>query len=629
VEDRTVTADKDQIGSRNGKAPNGWGMMGSEGHEISGRTIVTVMVGVMLGILLAALDQTIVGPALPKIIGDLNGFDQYAWVVTAYLLTSTISVPIFGKLSDIYGRKWFYVGGAVVFLIGSVLAGISRDITQLILFRGLQGLGAGIIFASAFAIVADLIPPRDRGKWQGVFGSVWGLASVIGPTLGGWLTDGPGWRWVFYVNVPVGLVAIAVLVFTFPAGTFHTTKHSVDWLGAVTLILGLSPLLLALSLGGTTNPLTVPFFGTINDLSWGSPTIIGLFVAAIVFLAAFVFIEARSKEAIIPLDLFKNSIFTMSVITVFLTGIGLFGAILFIPLFIQAIQGDSATSSGNAITPMTLAVVVASAISGQIVSRTGRYRWMGIIGMAIATVGMALLYTMDMNTPRLATVAYMVVLGLGMGVTFPLYTLIVQNAFPIQRVGVVTAAVQFFRSIGSTVGVAVLGSVVNSQFHDKLPEELQKQVAQLPPQVASRIPVDQLAGGLSHANPQALVSTEGIQRLHDLLVNQIHVPEQNVGQAVDLIKEAMKPALFTGISEAFLIGTILLGAGLITTAFIKEIALRKTNERGGPGGPGGPDGRVGFEARAEEAGREMAAEGLPGASNIPAEDEPELVGRDR
>src|SRR5438270_10786684 len=194
-------------------------MTGTEAHEISGRKIIMVMLGVMLGILLGALDQTVVGPALPKIIGDLNGFDQYAWVVTAYLLTSTISVPIFGKLSDIYGRKWFYVGGTVVFLLGSILSGVSQDITQLILFRGLQGLGAGIIFASAFAIVADVIPPRDRGKWQGVFGSVFGLASVIGPTIGGWLTDRAGWRWVFYVNVPVGLIAIAVLVFTFPAGT--------------------------------------------------------------------------------------------------------------------------------------------------------------------------------------------------------------------------------------------------------------------------------------------------------------------------------------------------------------------------------------------------------------------------
>src|SRR5438552_1306471 len=360
-----------------------------ETPEVGGRRLIVIMVSVLLGILLAALDQTVVGPALPRIIGDLNGFDHYAWVVTLYLLTSTISVPIFGKLSDMYGRKWFYIAGIAVFLIGSALSGLSSGVqpftlfgngfsgltvgmAELIIFRGIQGLGGGIMFAVSFAIIADLIPPRDRGKWQGAFGGVWGLASVIGPTVGGYLTDNLSWHWVFYVNVPIGLAALAVLIFAFPNDRRHAANRVIDWGGAITLTASLTPLLLALSLG--------------RDWGWGSPQTIGMFAAAAVFMAAFIVIEARAKEAIIPLDLFKNSIFVVSTITVFVTGLGLFGAVLYVPLFIQAVQGDTATSSGNALTPMMLALVVSSVLSGQIISRTGRYRIMGIIGMGFVTV---------------------------------------------------------------------------------------------------------------------------------------------------------------------------------------------------------------------------------------------------
>jgi hypothetical protein len=388
----------------------------------------------------------------------------------------------------------------------------------------------------------------------------------------------------------------------------------------------MTPLLVALSLGGTPNPVTVPFIGRVTDLSWGSPFIMGLFAAAALFLVAFIAVEARAKEAIIPLDLFKNRIFTVSAISVLLAGVGMFGAVLYIPLFIQAVQGDSATSSGNAITPMTMAIVISSIISGQIISRTGKYRIMGIAGTAIVTLGMFLLYTMNMETERLTTIFYMVIMGLGLGITFPLYTLVVQNAFPIQRVGVVTAAVQFFRSIGGTIGVAILGSVVNNQFHDRFPAEMAQQVNALPPEAAARVPVDQLVAGMSNMSTQGLVGSEGAARLSDQLVNQFHVPAQFAGQLVNLITEAMKPALFAGIQEAFLIGTVLFALATVTTAFLKELPLRKSN-RGGPGGwgdvPGGsgpdgrrPDGRV---------GKEMAAEGLPGASNIPADDEPILV----
>jgi EmrB/QacA subfamily drug resistance transporter len=571
------------------------------------------MLSVLLGILLAALDQTIVGPALPRIVGDLQGFDRYSWVVTIYLLTSTISVPIIGKLSDMYGRKWFYMAGIAIFVIGSILSGLSNDMNQLIAFRGLQGLGAGFITACAFAIIADLIPPADRGKWQGLFGAMFGLASVIGPTIGGYITDNYSWHWIFFVNVPVGIAALATLFFTFPNDIKRGVKKAIDWLGAGALVLSLVPLLVALSLGGS------------RDWDWGSARVIGLFVAAAVFLVAFLIIEARAAEPIIPLDLFKSGIFSVSVGVVFLTGVGLFGAVLYIPLFIQAIQGDTATASGNAVMPLTLAVVVSSVITGQLISRTGKYRLIGIIGMAVVTLGMGLLATMQMDTPRLMTVIFMIVMGAGLGVAFPLYTLVVQNAFPIARVGVVTAAVQFFRSIGSTVGVAILGTVVNNQFHSQFPGELQKAAAALPAATASHIPLAQLSAGLGDINPQALVSPEGLAALKAQLT-QLGTPQQALQTIVNLITTAMKPALFAGIQEAFVIGTVLLGLGLVLTIFLKEIPLRRSNRGPAPAASLAEGGVESFEYEAEEAGDELAASGLP-AMELTPEEEPDLVER--
>jgi EmrB/QacA subfamily drug resistance transporter len=607
------------------------------------------MGSVLLGLLLAALDQTVVGPAMPKIIGELKGFEYYTWVLTAYLLTSTIAVPIFGKLSDIYGRKWFYVGGIAVFLVGSMLAGVSADIGQLILYRAVQGIGAGVIFASAFTIVADLIPPANRGKWQGAFGAVFGLSSVIGPTIGGFLTDNLNWRWVFYVNLPVGLVAIVALVLTFPPLHQSHAKKTIDWLGALLLTAGLVPLLLALSLAGTRGALKIPFFADpIDGWEWTSPKILTMFAASAIFLALFMYVEAKAKEtAIIPLGLFKNRIYTVSVITVFFAGVGFFSAIVYIPLFIQAIQSGSATDSGNTVTPMTMAVILASVLSGQIVSRTGKYRIIGIAGMALAAGGTFLLYTMNIGTDRLVTIGYMIIIGLGMGVSFPLYTLVTQNAFSMKQVGAVTAGIQFFRSIGGTVGIAILGSLVNTHFHDNFPTEFTARLNDYKatlsaPQAQTLDPDTILHGdgksnpGIADLNPQLLVSDKGQKEMQDQFAlfavkfggATPEQAQQGAANLVGVVREAMKPALYGGIQWAFLIAAIMLTIGLIATSFLPEIPLRKTHDfaplaagEGAPAAHAPPTIGDG----AEEAGKEMAAGGMPGGTVLPAKDEPILA----
>ncbi|MDQ3929549.1 MAG: MFS transporter, partial [Chloroflexota bacterium] len=514
------------------------------------------------------------------------------------------------------------------------------DMAQLITFRGIQGLGAGIMMANAFAIIADLIPPAERGKWQGMFGAVFGLSSVIGPTIGGFLTDNLNWRWVFYVNVPVGAIALTSLILLFPDDRKrHHERRSIDWLGAGTLVAGLTPLLLALSLAGTATKVDLPGFGLITDWRWDSPGIIGLLALSVAFLAAFVFVQSRAKEPIIPLDLFKHNIFSVSVITVFLTGVGMFGAILYIPLFIQAIQGDTATNSGNSVTPMTLAIVLSSIVTGQIISRTGKYRVIGVVGMAMVTGGAILLYTMNMDTPRLVTIVYMVFMGLGLGIAFPLYTLVVQNAFPIQRVGVVTAAVTFFRSIGGTVGVAVLGSVVNNQFHSKFPAEFTTRYNEWRAGMTAALqnggggipsgsggpPAGGIPGpeafltGLSNLNPQILTSAEGMAQMKSQMVAQ-GVPGAIADQLMGVITSAMKPALFAGIQESFLIASIMLGLGLVATIFLKEIPLRRSNAARSMAAVA----EGGAEAVAEEAGKEMAASGMPGGTMVPRGDTPVL-----
>jgi EmrB/QacA subfamily drug resistance transporter len=542
--------------------------------EVHGRQLYVILGGVMLGLLLAALDQTVVGPAMFRIIRDLQGLEHYAWVTTAYLLTSTITVPIAGKLGDLFGRKWFYVGGMVIFIVASMLCGLAGGteefnimgvtipgltvgMAELIFFRALQGIGGGLLLANAFTIVGDVVAPADRGRWQGLFGAVFGIASVIGPTIGGFITDNIGWQWVFYVNVPVGLIAIPMVSLTFPnIIQARTGKRSIDWLGAITLICTVTPILLALSLGGG------------RDFPWNSAPILMMFGLGVVFLGLFLWREARAADPIIPLDLFKNRIFTLSIITVTLVGVGMFGAIINLPLFIQGVQGQSATDSGNAILPLMFGSIVFSIISGQIVSRTGKYRILAVIGQIIIAVGMFLLSTMTIDIPTWQTALYMVVMGIGLGIAQPLYTLIVQNAFPPQRLGVVTSATTFFRSIGGTIGVALFGTIVNNRFASEYQAQLPAQLKDSP----------QFGAFLSNISPQALISPETITAIQGQL-QSLQLTAEQVQQTIAAITAPIRPALGAATTEAFFIGAIVLGVSSVVIAFVPEIALRKRASR--------------------------------------------------
>ena len=414
------------------------------------RQIFVVFGGVMLGLFLAALDQTIVATALPKIVDDLQGGQHLSWVVTAYLLTSTVTVPLYGKLSDLFGRRPLFIFAISVFLVGSAMSGLAQNMTQLILFRGLQGLGAGGILPLALIVIGDLFSPRERGRYQGFTGAVFGLSSIVGPLLGGFLTDQVSWRWIFYVNIPIGAVALFVIVTTMHLP--HVRKeHRVDYLGATVLTAAVVSLLLVATWGGTT-------------YAWGSAQVLGLGTASLALFFVFVLVERRAAEPVLPLRLFRSPVFTVSNVASLVVGAVMFGTIIYIPLFVQKVIGASATNSGVVLIPLMLSVVFAVVASGQIVTRTGRYKVFPVVGSAVSLVGFWLLTRLTVDaTSGQATIA-MVVIGLGIGQMMQTYTLAVQNDARREEMGVATATTQFSRSIGGTFGVAAFGTILLQRF---------------------------------------------------------------------------------------------------------------------------------------------------------------------
>lgn len=430
------------------------------GTQLGHRQILLVYSGLMLGMLLAALDQTIVSTALPTIVGDLGGLDRLSWVVTAYLLASTISQPLYGKLGDLYGRKRLFQFAIVLFLVGSALCGVSQNMGELIGFRALQGLGAGGLMVGALAIIGDIVPPRERGRYQGYMGGVFAISSVVGPLIGGFFVDNLSWRWVFYVNLPVGAVALVVIAAVLQGST-ERRSHRIDVEGALALTVAAGALTLGLTWGGTQYP-------------WGSPEVIGLFVVGAFAVAAFAGIERRAAEAILPLRLFRNGIFDTCSAMSFLVGLAMFGAIVYLPLFLQVVHEVTPTQSGLKLLPLMGGVLTASILGGRAISKIGRYRAFPIAGTAVMSVGMWLLSRIGVTTSYLFLSVAMAVLGVGLGLVMPVLVLAVQNAVDRRDLGTATSASMFFRSIGGSFGVAIFGAIFANRLAYWLPRELPK-----------------------------------------------------------------------------------------------------------------------------------------------------------
>jgi EmrB/QacA subfamily drug resistance transporter len=508
------------------------------------------MIGVLLVMLLASLDQTIVDTAMPRIITDLNGFNLYTWVTTAYLLTSTVFVPIYGKLSDIFGRKSIFLIGVIIFLLGSVASGASQSMTQLIIFRAFQGIGAAALMPIAIAVIGDLFTPRERGKWQGITGGIFGLSSVLGPTVGGYLTDNASWRWIFYVNVPVGIIALLVLIFLMPSlRSQEPGKAIIDYLGAILLIAGTVPLLLGFTWAG-------------SQYAWLSVQSIALFGGAVVLIAVFIVYEAyrerNNAQPIVDPSMFKNSIFSVSVFITMITSMGMFASAIFLPLFSQGVLGMSATNSGLRLVPLMAGLILSSIISGQLVARFGKYKWIAFVGMIITIGGSGLLLRLGLHSTNIDLIIAMIVLGLGLGFSMALYTIIVQNALP-TKIGQATSGLTFFRSIGGTIAVAAMGSVMNSTYvpayHNALPAS-----------VKAVIPANVIG---VFDDPNVLLSPTVQQQFKSQLA--AYGP---AGQTLyTQLMQAVKVGLTTGIHNVFVFSIVLMFIGLIAVIFLKEIPM--------------------------------------------------------
>src|SRR6267143_2203314 len=488
---------------------------------------ILAAIGVGLALFLAALDQTIVGTALPRIVGELNGLEYFAWVATAYLVSSTTLTPIAGKLGDLFGRKPFLLAGMIGFVLASALCGQAQDMVELVIFRGIQGLFGGVLFASVFASLADLFPPETRARIQGVFGGIFGIASVVGPTVGGYLTDNVSWRWVFYVNVPVGVLAILVCFVTLPYVAHKASWRDIDFAGAFTLAATLVPLLIALSI--TQN----------HDLT--SPEVLGLLALSAVMAVIFFLIERRNPHPVVPFDLWKNPTFTVSTIIGFLLGFAMFGAIIFVGLVYQGVMGIPATNSGLLITPLMVGLISASVVTGQLMVRIKRYRYIGTVGAVILTIGLVLLAQVTVGTPEIEVVRDLVLIGLGVGVGMPLYLNATQSAVDPRYLGVVSSQIQFWRNIGSTVGVAILGAVLSHELTQKI-------LASIPPQFAGAIP--------ANGNAQAIFDPAVMQRIPPPVL------------------VAIRSALASSLHDIFLIAAGVAALAVFLSLFLQEVPIR-------------------------------------------------------
>ncbi|MCX5194687.1 MFS transporter [Streptomyces sp. NBC_00249] len=504
----------------------------SEG--VKPRSVRVVLMALMIAMLLAMLDNMIIGTAMPTIVGELGGLEHLSWVVTAYTLATAASTPIWGKIGDMYGRKGSFLTSIVIFLIGSALSGMAQDMGQLIGFRAIQGLGAGGLMVGVMAIIGDLIPPRERGKYQGMMAGVMALAMIGGPLVGGTITDHMGWRWSFYINLPLGAVALAMVT-----AVLHLPKKKaqgkIDYLGAALLTIAITSTVLVTTWGGT-------------EYAWGSAEIIGLIAVGIVSTAAFVYAETKAAEPVMPLHIFRSRNFTLMSVIGFLVGFAMFGGVLYLPLFQQSVQGASATNSGLLLLPMLLSMMAVSLVAGRITTSSGKYKVFPIVGGALMVVGLFLLATMDTGTTRLVSGLYMAVLGAGLGFLMQITMLVAQNSVDMKDMGVASSSATLFRTLGGSFGVALMGSLFTSQVTDTMSERLGPQAAQ--------------AAGSAQLDAASLAK----------------LPEA--------VRDAYQHAVAAGTHSAFLLGAAIAVLGFLAAWFVKEVPLRGA----GPAPAGGDAG---------------------------------------
>jgi EmrB/QacA subfamily drug resistance transporter len=586
------------------------------GRRLRGFALFSVLAALMLTLLLEALDQTIVGTALPRIIGVLQGFDRYTWAVTAYTLASTTMIPIVGKLSDQFGRKWFLICGAIIFLLGSALAGTSQNMDQLIVFRALQGLGAGIGIALVFTVVGDIFSPAERPKWQGIFGVVYGFSNLVGPFLGGWLTDhGPllanlvtnatRWRWVFYINLPVGVIALAALLIYLPANlSARSQRYSgwaavrrIDFPGAVLAAAATICLLLGLTWGGD------------QTYAWNSPQIIGTLVAAGILYVLFVVVERFVVEPILPLDLFRNQVFAAAALLSLLQLMVLVGLVIYLPFFLQGVLGVTATYAGAVITPLTVSTVVGAALAGIAVTRFKRYQLVTIVGALIMTAGVFLLTRMTISTGLFEAAIFMVIAGIGLGTFFSVLTVAAQNALPRTQLGVGTGAVRYLGQLGAVLGVAIVGTVVNqslsSDIASRLPANAVKQLTPAGVKFATnpqvlvnptyRDTVMHTAQGFAVRNAMARVPA-GPQ--HDQFAAAVAAQVmQQVQHLLNQVFEALRLSFAVAIQHGFITVLIFCGAAILVTFFLKDVPMVQLAREGNE--------EIGVEKGQEEQGEDV------------------------
>ncbi len=516
-------------------------------EEVGRSELVLVLGGLLMALFLASLNQSIVNTAMPRIVSELHGFETYAWIITAYMLTSTSVIPIAGKLGDLYGRKPFLIGGTAAFLVTTALCGLAQDMPQLIVLRSLQGIGGGVLMASAFAALAYVLPPVQRARMQGLFTGVFALSGVLGPLLGGYLTDNFSWRAVFFVNVPLGIVGMVLLWRGYHEHFRRPVNRlPIDILGAIMLVLATVTLLLALSWAG-------------HGYDWGSPTILALLSTTALTLTLFVGIELRAPDPVVPLRVFRNNAIAVSAFGATVQSMGIFGAVVFIPLFVQGVIGANATVSGSIIAPMTITMLLASVTNGQLIARTGRYKPFALGGFLVGTAGLIALAMMGEDASYAAMVVDMLVLGLGIGFVGPTLTLAAQSAARPRDLGVVTALLQFFRSIGNTIGTAIFGSIltlrfvpeVRSSLSDDLPEALPDQAIALT------------------QNPQALVDPNQADSLRAALADVL----PSSPEAVELVFAALRNGLAGSLQWVFLSAAVVFASGMVATLFLREVPL--------------------------------------------------------